>query len=118
MRYLYTIRTNRNFRLYVEGFDGPSLLPLICADDRHQAIALEKVAHGLKRVNVGDLGYVWYAHVHKALRDTFLAKLLGRARPQYVAHEPRCWRLAESIQLQDAPDNVTGADRKKRDDVK
>ena len=90
----------------------------MCADDRHQAVALEKVAHGLKRVKVGDFGSVRYVSVHKALRDTFLAKLLNRARPQYVAHEPRCWRLAESIQLQDAPYNVTGADRKKRDDVK
>jgi len=117
MRYLYTIRTNRNFRLYVEGFDGPSLLPL-SADDRYQAIALEKVAHGLKRVKVGDFGSVWYVSVHKALRDTFLAKLLDRVRPQYVAHEPGCWRLAESIQLQDAPDNVTGADGKMSDDVK
>jgi len=87
----------------------------MCTDDRHQAIALEKVAHGLKRVKVGA-----GVHVagHKALRDTFLAKLLDRVRPQYVAHEPDRWRLAESIQLQDVADNVTGADGKKSDDVK
>ena len=48
----------------------------------------------------------------------FLAKVLVRVRLQYVAHEPGLWRLAESIQLQDAPDNLTGADGKKSDDVK
>ena len=69
-----------------------------------EAIALEKLAHGLKReVKVGEAVLV---SVQKALRDTFLVILLDRVRPQYVAHEPHRWRLAESIELQDPPDNV------------
>ena len=87
---------------------------VMCADDRYQAIALEKLAHGPKRVMVGVAG-----SVHKALlRDTFLVKPVARSRPQYVGHEPDHWQLAKSIQLKDTPDNVTGTDRKKRDDVK
>ena len=86
------------------------------ADDRHQTIALEKLAHGLKREE--KVGEAVPVSGHKALRDKFLVKLLDRVRPQYVAHEPDRWRLAESIELQDPPDNVTGADAKKSDDVK
>ena len=56
--------------------------------------------------------------VHKVLRSTFPAKVLNSVRKQYVAHEPGWCQLAESIQLQDAPDNVTGPDGKKSDDVK
>ena len=91
----------------------------MCADDRYQAIALKKVAHSLKRVEVGKAAVPGSGN--KALCDTFLAKPLDRVRPQYVVHEPRRWRLAESIQLQGPPDNVTGAesaDGKKSDDVK
>jgi len=91
------------------------MLPM-CADNRHQAIALEKLAHGLKCVV--KVGAAVLVSVHKALSDTFLVKTLDRARAQYVAHEPDPCRRAESIQLQDAPDNVTGADGKKSDDVK
>ena len=87
----------------------------MCADDRQQEIALEKIAHGLKRVKVGRIPHVVG---HKALRDTFTAKVLDRVRPQYVVYEPGLWRLAQSVQLQDKTDNVTGADGKKSDDVK
>jgi len=87
----------------------------MCADDRHQGIALEKVAHCLICVKVRRTTHVV---VHKSLRDTFLVKPLYRVRPQYVAHEPNLWRFAESIQLQHAPDNVTGAYGKKSEDVK
>ena len=88
------------------------------ADDRHQAIAFQKVAHCFIRVIVGKASPVVSGHKLEVLRSTFLAKVLNRIRRQYVAHEPGCWQLAESIQLQDAPDNVTGPDGKKSDDVK
>jgi len=87
----------------------------MCADDRLEAIAFQKVAHCFIRVKVGNAPRVV---VHKVLRGTFLAKVLNRVRPQYVAHEPGLWRLTKSIQLQKTPDNVTGGDRKKSDDVK
>ena len=77
----------------------------MCADYRHQAIALQKLAHGLRRVKVGKVPHVV---MHKGPRDTFLAKVLDRVRPQQVAHEPDRWRLAESIQLGGVPDDVTG----------
>ena len=51
----------------------------MCADDQQQGIALEKIAHGLRRVKVGIIPHVV---VHKALRDTFTAKVLDRVRPQ------------------------------------
>ena len=86
----------------------------MCADDRHQAIAFQKVAHCFIRVNVGNAPHVV---VHKVLRGTFFAKIPNRVRPQYVAHVPGLWRLTESIQLQNASDNVTGADGKESDDV-
>lgn len=87
----------------------------MCTDDRHQAITFQKVAHCLIREKVGTTPHVI---VHKVLRGTLLAKVLDRVRTQYVAHEPGRWWLAESIQLQDSPVNVTGADGKKSDDVK
>jgi hypothetical protein len=87
----------------------------MCADDRLQAIAFQKVAHCFIRVTVGNAPHVV---VRKVLRGTFLAIVLNRVRTQYVPHEPGCWPLAESIQLQDAPDNVTGPDGKKSDDMK
>ena len=86
----------------------------MCADDRHQAIALQKVAHRFICVKVGNAPHVV---VHKVLRGMFLAKVLNRVRPQYVAHDPGLWWLTESIQLQKAPDNVTVADEKKSDDM-
>jgi len=87
----------------------------MCADDRHKAIAFQKVARCFIRVKVGKAPHVV---VHKVLRSMFLAKVLDRDRVHYVAHEPGLWRLTESIQLQKAPDNVTGADGKKSNDVK
>jgi len=81
---------------------------LMCADHQLQAIAFQKVAQGLKRVEVGAIPHVV---VHKVLRGTFLVKALDRVRPHYVAYGPNQWRLAESIQLQDASDNVLGGRR-------
>ena len=52
---------------------------LMCADDRHQAVAHEKVAHGLKRVIVGAAALV---SLQKALRVTSIVKLPDRMRPQ------------------------------------
>ena len=88
---------------------------LMCADDRHQAIAFQKVAHCFIRVKVGNAPQVVG---HKGLCGTFLAKARDRVRPQYVAHEPGRWQLTESIQLQEASDNVTGGNGKESDDMK
>jgi hypothetical protein len=46
--------------------------------------------------------------VHKILRGTFLAEILDWIRPQYVAHEVRCWRLAEPIELHAATIRIRG----------
>jgi len=47
-----------------------------------------------------EVGAAAHVAVHKVLRGTFLAEILDWIRPQYVAHEARCRRLAEPIELQ------------------
>ena len=44
--------------------------------------------------------------MHETLRALFLPKVLDRVRPQYVAHKPRRWWLAEPVQLRKQYYNV------------
>jgi hypothetical protein len=92
----------------MEGFDSPTVSYLMSPDYRKQPIAFQKVTHCLIRVEVGVTSHVV---VHKILCGAFLAKVIDRVRPQYVAHEPGRWRLAESIQLYGCG-TVTGSNRK------
>ena len=98
-----------------KGFDAPRILRLMGADDGQQAIAFQKVAHCLISVKVGATPNVV---VHKVLRGTFLAKVLDRVRPQYVAHEPGRWRFTESIQLYGSDRKCHGVRSERSDDVK